>query len=84
MTLIILQNIIPPIHHRQIRPRYIHTSKLVRIIPHTIILCKGVLNQFLGTQSRIESLKVIQAKPLSMTEKFHTVRQLNCPIQLIM
>ena len=28
----------PPIHHRQIRPRYIHTSNLVRTITHTIIL----------------------------------------------
>ena len=69
----------PPIHHRQMRPRYIHTSYLVRKIPHTIILCDVVLNRVLGTQSCIESLKLIRAKPESMTKKFHTVRQLNRP-----
>ena len=43
-----------------------------------------LLNRVLGTQYRIEYLKVIRAKQQSMTEKFHTVRQLNCPRQLIM
>ena len=67
----------PSIHHRQIRPWYIYTLNLVRTIPQTIILCEGVLNRVPGTQSCIESLKVIQEKPQSMTKKFHTVRQLN-------
>ena len=84
MTPIILQNITPPIHHRQIRPRYIQTSNLVRKIPHTIILCEGVLNLVLGTPSRIESLNVIPAKPQSMTNKCNTVIHLNRPRQLIM
>ena len=69
----------PPIHHRQMRHRYINTSNLVRKFPQTIILFKGVLNRFLSTQSRIKSLKVIRAKPESMTNKFHTVRRLNRP-----
>ena len=38
-----------PIHHRQMQPRYIHTSNLVRTIPHTIRLCECVFNRFLGT-----------------------------------
>ena len=58
----------PPIRHRQVRPWFIHTSNLVRKIPQTIILCKGVLNQFPGTHSCIEYLKVIQSKQQSMTE----------------
>ena len=66
------------------RPRYVHTSNLVRTIPHTIILCGGVLNRLLGTQYCIESLKLIQAKTQSMTNKFHTARRLKRPIQLIM
>ena len=71
----------PPIHHCQMRPQYIHTSILVRIIPQTIKLCGGVLNRVPGTQSCIESLKLIQAKPQSMTNKCHVVRQLNRPRQ---
>ena len=39
----------PPIHHRQMRPRYMHTSNLERKITQTINLCKGVLNQVPGT-----------------------------------
>ena len=73
-----------PIHHCQMRPRYIHTSNLVRTIPQTIILCACVLNRVPGTQSCIESLKLIRAKPQSMNKKCHTVRQLNHPRQLIM
>ena len=34
----------PPIHHRQTRPRYIHTLNLVRKISETIRLYEGVLN----------------------------------------
>ena len=74
----------PSIHHLQIRPRYIYTSNLVRKVPQNIRLCEGVLNWFPGTQSRIESLKVIRAKPQYITEKFHTVRRLNRPRQHIM
>ena len=37
----------PPIYHRQMLPRYIHTLTLVRTIPQTIRLCKGVLNRVL-------------------------------------
>ena len=74
----------PPIHHHQMCPRYMHTSKLVRTIPQTIRLCEGVLNRVPGTQSRIESMKVVWAKPQSMTNKFHTVRRLKLPRQLIM
>ena len=43
-----------------------------------------LLNRVPGTQSRIESLKVIRAKPQSMTKKCHTVRRLNRPRQHIM
>ena len=43
-----------------------------------------LLNRFPGTQSCIESLKVIQSKPQSMTKKCYTVRRLNRPRQLIM
>ena len=56
-----------PIHHRQMRPRYIHTSNLVRKIPHTMKLYEGVLNRVPGTQYCIEYLKVVQSKPQSMT-----------------
>ena len=34
----------PPIHHRQTQLCYIHTDNLVRKIPETIKLGKGVLN----------------------------------------
>ena len=74
----------PPIYHRQMHPRQIRTLNLVREISHTIILCEGVLNRVPGTQSCIESLNMIQAKPQSMTKKCHTVRRLNRPRQLIM
>ena len=74
----------PPIHHRQMRPQYIHTSNLVRTIPHTIILCKGFLKEVPGTQSFVTPLKTIQAEPQSMTKKCHTVRRLNSPIKPIM
>ena len=53
----------PPIHHSKMRPRYIHTSNVVRKIPQTIRLCESVLNRVPDTQFRIESLKVIWAKP---------------------
>ena len=59
----------PPIHHSQMRPRYIHTSNLVSTIPQTIRLCEDVLNQVPVTHSRIESLEVIQEKPQSVTKK---------------
>ena len=49
----------PPIQNCQILPRYIHTSSLVRKIPQTTRLCKGVLNQVLGTQSHVKYLKAI-------------------------
>ena len=52
----------PPIHHRQMRPRYIHTSNLVRTITQTIRLCKGVLNQVPGNKSCVIYLKEIRAK----------------------
>ena len=39
----------PPIHHRQMRPRYINTPNLGREITQTIRLREGVLNRFLGT-----------------------------------
>ena len=74
----------PPIHHCQMRRRYIHTSNLMRKIPQTIRLWEGVLNRVPGTWSRIKSLKVIQEKPQYMTKKFHTVRRFNLPRQLIM
>ena len=74
----------PPIHHRQMRPWYIHTSNLVRTIPQTIRLCEGLLNQVPGNQSRVESPKVIQSKPQSITYKCHTFRRLNRSRQLIM
>ena len=74
----------PPIHHRQMRPRCIYTLNLARKIPETIRLCQGVLNRVTGTQSRIEYLKVIRAKPSYITKKFHTVIRLNCPRQHIM
>ena len=74
----------PPIHHHQMRPRYIHTSNLVRTISQTIRLCEGVLNRVPCTQSRVDSLKAIRAEPQSMTEKCHTVRRLNRPRQHIM
>ena len=48
-----------PIHYRQMRPWYIHTSNLVRTIPQTIGLCEGVLNRVTGLQTRIKSLRVI-------------------------
>ena len=73
----------PPIHHRQMSPWYIHTSNLVRTIPQTIRLCEGVLNRVLGTQYRIDSLKVILSKLQSMTKKCHTVRRLKRPRQHI-
>ena len=73
-----------PITHCQMRPRYIHTSNLVRKISQTIRLCKGTLNRVLGNTYCIESLKVIRAKTQSMTEKCHTVRRLNRPRQHIM
>ena len=69
----------PRIHHSQMRPRYIHNSNLARTISQTIRLCEGVLNQVLGTQSCIESLKVIGAKPQFMTDKCHMVSWLNRP-----
>ena len=52
----------PQIHHRQMRPRYIHTSNLVRKIPQTIRLFKGVLNQVQCSQSwiRYDYLNPIQ------------------------
>ena len=74
----------PPIHHVQMRPRYIHTSNLVRTIPFAIRLFKGVLNRVLGYQSFADSLKTIRGKPQSMTEIYHTVRRLNRSRQLIM
>ena len=74
----------PPIHHCQMFPRYIYTSNLVRTIPQTIGLCEGVLNRVPGTQTRIESLKMIQEKPQSMTKKYHTDRRLNLPRKPIM
>ena len=52
----------PPIHHRQMRPRYIHTSNLVRTITQTIRLCKGVLNQVPVNKSCVIYLKAIGAK----------------------
>ena len=51
----------PPIHHRKIRPRYIHTSSLVRKITQTIILYKCVLNRVPFTHSCINCLKTIRA-----------------------
>ena len=74
----------PPIHLRQIQTQYIHTSKLVRIFPQTIRLCKDVLNQVPGTQSHVKYLEVIRAEPQSTTKKYHTVRWLNRPRQHIM
>ena len=38
-----------------------------------MIIDSCVFNRVTGTQSRIKSLKAIQAKPQSMTEKCHTV-----------
>ena len=70
----------PPIHHHQMRPR---TSNLARTISHTIRLCEGVLNQVLGTKSRVDSLKAIQAEPQYMNDKCHTVRRINHPRQKI-
>ena len=52
----------PPIHHRQMRPRYIHTSNLVRTVPQTIRLYEGVLNRVPGTQSHVKYLRSIRAK----------------------
>ena len=49
----------PPIHHRQMRTRYIHVSNLVRTITQTVRLCEGVSNRVSGNQSRVESLKKI-------------------------
>ena len=63
----------PSIHHRQIQPRYIHTSNLARKIPQTIRLFKGVFNQVPFTQYFIDSLKMIQAEPQYMTKKYPTV-----------
>ena len=74
----------PPIHHRQIRPRYIYTSNLVRTISQTIRLCEGMLNRLPGTQSHFDYLKSIRAEPQYMTEKYHTARRLNRPQKHIM
>ena len=74
----------PPIRHRQMRRQYIHTSNLVRTIPHAIILCKGFLKQVPGTQYRVTSLKTIRAEPQYITNKCHNVRRLNRPIKPIM
>ena len=52
----------PPIYHCQMRSWYIHTSNLVRKIPQTIRLCKGVFDRVPVNQSRIEYLKVIREK----------------------
>ena len=49
----------PPIHHHQMRSRYIHTSNVARKIPQTIILCKYVLNRVPGTNSCVKSLEAI-------------------------
>ena len=59
----------PPIHHRQTRPRYIHTLNLVRKISETIRLYKGVLNWVPCTQSciRYNSLKPIRTETQSTT-----------------
>ena len=40
-------------HHREMRPRYIYTSNIVRTIPQIIRLCEGVLNRVPSTQSWI-------------------------------
>ena len=74
----------PPIHHRQMRPGYIHTLNLVIPVPHTIILSKGVLNQVPGTHPCVDYFKTIRSEPQSMTEKCHTVRRLNRPRQHLM
>ena len=67
--------------------------KLVVIVIYWLIIShftsppppKGyLLNRFPGTQSYIKSLKVIWAKPQSMTKKCRTVIQLNRPKQHIM
>ena len=48
-----------PIHHLQMRPRYIHNYNLVRTIPKTIILCKGVLERFPGNNYLFDFIKKI-------------------------
>ena len=53
-------------------------------IPQTIILFKDFLKQVPGDQDLVNSLNTIRAEPQSMTEKFHTVILLNCPIEPIM
>ena len=73
-----------PIHQCQMQPRYIHITNLVRTISRTIRLFEGVLNQLPCTQSCIDSLKSIQSKPQSMTNKFPTFRWLNRSRQYIM
>ena len=45
---------------------------------------KMMLNRVPGTQSHVNSLKTIRAKPQSMTEKCHTVRRFKHFRQLIM
>ena len=74
----------PPIYHCQMRPWYIHTPNLVKIIHQTIRLCKGELNRFLGTHSCVYYLMTIRSERKFMTKKCHMVRQLNCPRQHIM
>ena len=49
----------PQIHHRQMKPCYIHTSNLARTITQTIRLCEGVLNLVPCNQSFINYLKPI-------------------------
>ena len=74
----------PPIHHRQIRTWYIHTSNLARTIYHTIILCEGVLNQSPVTHYRVDPLKAIRSEPQYMTRKGHMFIRLNWPQKHIM
>ena len=69
----------PPIYRHQMQSWYIHISNLVSTIPHTVRLCEGVLIRIPVTQSHADYLKTIQAKPQSLTNKFHTVIRLNRP-----